>query len=333
METEATTAIALIGPKILEILKENTIDVIALKRKKASEKNDRNMIIEDYKEIINILKSQNTDLLYMTSIYKDKYEKNYLNSSDIKNIKSSINSILQLLNKNIILIPAYNEQRENIKLLNDLLNEQNLTTLQSIGFNYKKAIGEPLTELFNSKIKSLGKLEYNYKKDQNSFTDENDKILADKLLELQSQNIGSSLDLKVREVSLERDNDLLKNKFADLINLLIKENSDLRSIAAYYKGLYDAITLNEDELIKIKSAILNIINLFNNEKDDNAKSGKNEGIEKMIDDLLNEQNLTTLQLIGFNYKKAIGEPLTEIFNSWIKSYIEDDKKIKGNRKK
>jgi len=57
----------------------------------------------------------------------------------------------------------------------------------------------------------------------------------------------------------------------------------------------------------------------------------------MIVELLNKDTLKTVQLLGFNYKEAIGEPLTEITADLIKKKLSTNKQgnvnISRGRKK
>lgn len=48
-------------------------------------------------------------------------------------------------------------QAENYKKLKELISVDTLKTMQLLGFNYKAAIGEPLTEICANAISSLSK--------------------------------------------------------------------------------------------------------------------------------------------------------------------------------
>ena len=45
----------------------------------------------------------------------------------------------------------------------------------------------------------------------------------------------------------------------------------------------------------------------------------------MIKPILSKETFNILQILGFNFKKAIGEPMTEWIASLIKSKINDEK--------
>ncbi|MGH2115157.1 hypothetical protein [Aerococcus urinaeequi] len=49
------------------------------------------------------------------------------------------------------------KQRESIEQLVDLIQVDTLRTMQLLGFNYREAIGEPLTELVANSIKESTK--------------------------------------------------------------------------------------------------------------------------------------------------------------------------------
>src|SRR5205085_491982 len=63
----------------------------------------------------------------------------------------------------------------------------------------------------------------------------------------------------------------------------------------------------------------------------NENSGRTTDIEKAIDSLtplLSVEMLTVLQLVGFNFKKAIGEPLTILLQKFITSKVPVDPQSK-----
>ena len=49
---------------------------------------------------------------------------------------------------------------------------------------------------------------------------------------------------------------------------------------------------------------------------------------KKFKDLISVDTLKSMQLLGFNYKKAIGEPLTELCASKISAFNKDNNKEK-----
>ena len=50
-------------------------------------------------------------------------------------------------------------------------------------------------------------------------------------------------------------------------------------------------------------------------------------------ELLNNDTLKTMQLLGFNYKAAIGEPLTEVCSEAIRTKLSLNTKNSNNKRK
>ena len=58
------------------------------------------------------------------------------------------------------------------------------------------------------------------------------------------------------------------------------------------------------------------------------EEGEEKGVEKetidQIKSILSEETLKILQTLGFNYRQAIGEPLTQIVRAWVLSKTDAD---------
>lgn len=104
--------------------------------------------------------------------------------------------------------------------------------------------------------------------------------------------------------------------YEDAFNKLIQENQELKTIALRYKEEYDQIYLKEEDIEYLQSTATRLMNLFMS----GATPEQKKGFEQIID-LIQVDTLRTMQLLGFNYKKAIGEPLTEITSEAILSTL------------
>ena len=51
-----------------------------------------------------------------------------------------------------------------------------------------------------------------------------------------------------------------------------------------------------------------------------VEDGKEDSMKQLVA-LLNKHTLKTMQLLGFNYKEAIGEPLTEVCSNAIRNKL------------
>ena len=106
--------------------------------------------------------------------------------------------------------------------------------------------------------------------------------------------------------------------YTEIINDLLRDKEDLSIIAREYKQSYEQITICDKDIEylhrTIKKAIETLSPFFG--EDIETDDSLNTFVE-----LINKDTLKTMQLLGFNYKKAIGDPLTEVCSDVIKNKL------------
>ncbi|MBB6451180.1 uncharacterized membrane-anchored protein YhcB (DUF1043 family) [Geomicrobium halophilum] len=137
-----------------------------------------------------------------------------------------------------------------------------------------------------------------------------------------------------------------KEIYDEIVETLLDEKSDLQNVARQYKDLYEQISITSEDIDLLKNTIRRVVELFNQAPDREEliqtkmnETGFNRGdIEIQVDRYLNKQKeqaekveqfialvdndtLQTMQLLGFNYKEAIGKPLTEVCSDFIYSKL------------
>ena len=105
--------------------------------------------------------------------------------------------------------------------------------------------------------------------------------------------------------------DLLQaqNEYEAIIQTLVNEKLEIQRIAQQYQQLYSGITISDEDfehLHKTLSEMLPVVIGLNPE----TRSGI-EAFQAILD-LINVNLLKSMQLIGFDYKEAIGRPLTQL---------------------
>lgn len=130
-----------------------------------------------------------------------------------------------------------------------------------------------------------------------------------------------------------------QNAYEDIISELMRDNRELENIAGEYKRHYDNLTISDEDIEHLQNTLNSVTDIlidFLPAKDE-AKREEQEEAARMIVELLNKDTLKTVQLLGFNYKEAIGEPLTEITADLIKKKLSTNKQgnvnISRGRKK
>ncbi|SPP28452.1 hypothetical protein [Brochothrix thermosphacta] len=112
-------------------------------------------------------------------------------------------------------------------------------------------------------------------------------------------------------------------KLSDLILELLEEKQEIELIAKAYQNELISQKLSEDDLNYIVKTVLPILKKFlQNMADTQDGEEKDKTLEFIatidtIEPLLSLSSLNVLQLIGFNFKQGIGEPLTELLKNTI----------------
>lgn len=145
-----------LGVQLADAAVRNTAAAIAdrIGAAKARRKNDE--IIAELEEIISGLVSDKSELVRIAQAYEEELVAQRIAASDIEYISTNFVPILQRL-----LESGAAERGEDaasiqavIELVQPILSVETVTVLQLIGFNFRKAIGEPLTTLVGQLISS-----------------------------------------------------------------------------------------------------------------------------------------------------------------------------------
>ncbi|MGO2743632.1 MAG: hypothetical protein ACTIAM_08420 [Pseudolactococcus laudensis] len=128
---------------------------------------------------------------------------------------------------------------------------------------------------------------------------------------------------KITQIKSNHD---LKNQVTDyeqLVNDLLDNKNKLELTARNYKERLEQVTISDSDIESLHNTVSIVLKIIK----PLSQSGEQED-EKSIDivlDLLNSDTLKTLQLLGYNYKKAIGEPLTQITAEFLKAKLDTKK--------
>jgi hypothetical protein len=137
---------------LAEIAVKNTASAVIEKIKTVKAKKNDQETIAELTEIIQDLIDDKQNLVLISQALENELVSQKLTDDDVKNISDTI---LPVIIKFAEASDAGGELVDNINLIKPLISKEMLTIMQLLGFNYKKAIGEPLTQLLNNKIKSF----------------------------------------------------------------------------------------------------------------------------------------------------------------------------------
>lgn len=159
--------------------------------------------------------------------------------------------------------------------------------------------------------------------------------LATSLTTLVYKDTVNAITTKIDTIKNERDINKLKGTYDEIVNQLISERGEAIRIAQSYREELERVTISDEDIEYLQQTISKVLEILKKFQvlDDN-KSGNNSGMDaiKSIKGLISKDVLKTMQLLGFNYKEAIGQPLTNLCAEKI-SAIGNSKKSFTNKNK
>ncbi|WP_313309678.1 hypothetical protein [Lactococcus taiwanensis] len=151
--------------------------------------------------------------------------------------------------------------------------------------------------------------------------DINDPIIVQlgvRLAQVTAKNTASAVFGKIKAVKSEHDKDKVIAEMQDLVHELLDEKQELELIAKSYEEELVTQKLKKSDLDFVVQTVLPAIKNFMGKASGDEEEFKNniKSIEA-LEPLLSLDTLMVLQTLGFNYKKGIGEPLTNLTSNLI----------------
>lgn len=151
METTTINILAKMGVDLTQLAVKGTATAIHAKIESVKSEKNIETIRNTYDEIINQLLSEREDAIRIAQAYKEELDKVVISDEDIKHLHSTVTKILEIFN----LMSPNSQSIDNFNQLKELISIDTLKTMQLLGFNYKAAIGEPLTKVCADSIGNL----------------------------------------------------------------------------------------------------------------------------------------------------------------------------------
>ena len=151
--------------------------------------------------------------------------------------------------------------------------------------------------------------------------------LAASLTVLAVKGTVSSVNTKIKSIKLEKNVEEVKNKYDEIVNELLSEREEAVRIAQVYKNEIERYQISDDDILHLHRTVETILGILQT-----MSPGIDTESLDQINNLISVDTLKSMQLLGFNYKEAIGEPLTNICASAIKSWGTKQNKNKNKKK-
>ena len=141
------------------------------------------------------------------------------------------------------------------------------------------------------------------------------------LTELAIKGTATAVTNKIKAIKDEKNAEKLRSTYDEIVNQLLYERDEAVRIAQAYKSELEKIIISDEDIEHLHNTVSKILKII---KTSQLSKVTTKGYEKteeptvqlefyeQIKELISVDTLKTMQLLGFNYKAAIGEPLTQI---------------------
>ncbi|GFI08519.1 hypothetical protein IMSAGC007_00967 [Lachnospiraceae bacterium] len=125
---------------------------------------------------------------------------------------------------------------------------------------------------------------------------------------------------KIRTVKKKGDKDEIISNLEEIINDLISDKNRLIQISQAYEENLITQKITQEEIDYITNSIIPLLEEFLKQSSQDDSRKIQDGINA-IKPILSKEIFNIMQILGFNFKEAIGEPLTELLAAFIRTKI------------
>ncbi len=140
-----------------------------------------------------------------------------------------------------------------------------------------------------------------------------------RLGELAVRNSAGAVYTRVQSVKTRKTDQSTTNELVDIINELVEEKTQLIGIARGLEGQVVAQRISDEDLTFITEKLVPTVERMIEMSDKNDRPDPE--LVDMVKELLSKETLEILQLVGFNFKAAVAQPLTEIVQRLILALV------------
>lgn len=165
--------------------------------------------------------------------------------------------------------------------------------------------------------------------------------LGTSLAELAVKGTATAVSSKIRAIKEEKNIDKIRNTYDGIVNELLSEREEAVRIAQAYRSELEKVVISDEDIQHLHNTVSRILEIIKRMQISSAETVGKEAVEavktqvesyEQIKELISVDTLKTMQLIGFNYKSAIGEPLTLMLKNFILSKVTEPDSFKAFEK-
>lgn len=131
--------------------------------------------------------------------------------------------------------------------------------------------------------------------------------LAASLTEVAVRNTASVVFSRVAAIRSKKNDREAVSELADLVNELIADKAELVAIAKAFEQELVSQRISHEDISYITGNVIPVVEKLADLSDANEDT---QEVVEAIKSLVSVETVTIMQLVGFNFRRAIGEPLT-----------------------
>lgn len=152
------------------------------------------------------------------------------------------------------------------------------------------------------------------------------------LAEMAVKGTVTAISTKVRAIKEEKNAEKIRNTYDEIVNELLSEREEAIRIAQAYKSELEKVVISDEDIQHLHNTVANILKIITDMQIANAERVGVDAVEAVKEqtkvyeqfmELISVDTLKAMQLIGFNYKAAIGEPLTLMLKNFLLSKVKE----------
>lgn len=152
------------------------------------------------------------------------------------------------------------------------------------------------------------------------------------LTEMAVKGTATKVSNKIKAIKEEKSVEKIRNTYDEIINELLNEREEAVRIAQAYKAELEKVVISDEDIQHLHNTVSRILGIIKEFQIASVESKGDEAVEavkkqvesyEQIKELISVDTLKTMQLLGFNYKTAIGEPLTLMLKNFILSKVTE----------
>lgn len=154
--------------------------------------------------------------------------------------------------------------------------------------------------------------------------------LGTQLAEVAFRNAATSVADRIAAVKVRRDDKATIQLLEELVNELVADKAELTRIAQAYQQEVAAKQISPEDIDYISENLRPLLHKIAEFSPGGATDA--EAILDVIQPFLSAETLTIAQLLGFNVREAVGEPMTAVVRDLINTKLGAATSTRGSQR-